>query len=160
MRLCVKSGACLCSTGGSILQNGVEGDMVRKSCLRKLCLLLFQITEKSAKSVKILLLVQSVQSGDLMPEFMPKRCAAPHFLFDGKQTPLTHNVDASSTIPYEIRSGGTVFESAVYDESTEAGTKTPLTANITKEAWEDAKSGAYTASLTFMIQYTNPHAQP
>ena len=77
-----------------------------------------------------------------------------------KQTPLAHNVDASYTIPYEIRSGETVFESAVYDESTEAGTKTPLTANISKEAWEAAKSGDYTASLTFTIQYTNPHAQP
>ena len=44
---------------------------------------MFQITEKFAKPVEILLLVQSVQSGDLMPKFMPKRCAVPHFLLDG-----------------------------------------------------------------------------
>lgn len=76
-----------------------------------------------------------------------------------EQTPLANNVDDSDTIPYEIQSGGADFESVIYDESTEAGTKTPLSVNITKEAWEAARSGNYTASLTFMIQYTNPHVQ-
>ena len=77
-----------------------------------------------------------------------------------EQTPLANDVDNSYTLPYEIRSGEEAFEAVTYDESTAPGTKTPLTANITKEAWEASKSGDYTATLTFSIAYTNPHAQP
>lgn len=76
-----------------------------------------------------------------------------------EQTPLANNVDDNYTIPYEIKSGEEVFESVTYDEDTEPETKTPLTVNITKAAWGAAKSGDYTASLTFTIAYTNPHAQ-
>ncbi len=47
-----------------------------------------------------------------------------------EQTPLANKVDDSYTIPYEIRSGEETFEAVTYDESTEPGTKTPLTANI------------------------------
>lgn len=76
-----------------------------------------------------------------------------------EQTSLANSVDNSYTIPYEIMSGEEVFEAVTYDESTKPETKTPLTANITKEAWEAAKSGDYSATLTFTIEYTNPHAQ-
>lgn len=77
-----------------------------------------------------------------------------------EQTLLANSADNRYAIPYEIKSGETVFETVTYNESTEPGTKTPLTANITKEAWEAAKSGDYTARLTFMIEYANPYAQP
>ena len=72
-----------------------------------------------------------------------------------KQSPLKdEGVDA---IPYTVYSGEEVFEKVVYDEQTAIGTKTPLAVHITKEAWEAAPSGDYTATLTFLISYTNPH---
>lgn len=77
-----------------------------------------------------------------------------------EQTVLANQVDETYTIDYEIKSGDAAFESIVYDEDTAAGTKTELTANITKEAWENAKAGDYSATLTFTISYTNPHAEP
>ena len=76
-----------------------------------------------------------------------------------ENTELTNNVDEIYTIDYEIKSGEAAFEKVVYNEDTEAGTKTPLTANITKAAWANAKAGDYSATLTFTISYTNPYAE-
>lgn len=50
-----------------------------------------------------------------------------------------------------------VFTSVVYNEQIVTGTQTPLTVDIAKEEWEEAKSGEYEARLTFTISYTNPH---
>lgn len=75
-----------------------------------------------------------------------------------EQTPLANRADDTYTIPYEICDAGGTFGSVTYEEQTTAGTQTPLTANITREAWEKAKAGKYTASLTFSIRYTDPHA--
>ena len=72
-----------------------------------------------------------------------------------KQSPLEQ--EENNTIPYTLYSGEKVFESVVYDEQTAIGTKTPLAVHITKEAWEAATGGDYTATLTFLISYTNPH---
>ena len=77
-----------------------------------------------------------------------------------QKTPLTNTEDSSCTIPYEIRDEKGVFQSVVYNEATQANTATPLTANITKQAWEQAKSGEYTATLTFSISYTDPNETP
>lgn len=77
-----------------------------------------------------------------------------------EKTDLTNDVDETYTIDYAIQSGEDAFESVIYDEDTAAGTKTELTANITKEAWEEAKAGNYFATLTFTISYTNPHEAP
>ena len=68
---------------------------------------------------------------------------------------LAHKEDAKYTIAYEICHGGAEFEKVVYGENTVTGTKTALTANITKEAWEAAKAGNYEATLTFEISYEN-----
>lgn len=75
-----------------------------------------------------------------------------------EKTELTNNADETYTIDYEVKSGDTAFESIIYDEDTNAGTQTELTANITQKAWEEAKAGDYSATLTFAISYTNPHA--
>lgn len=76
-----------------------------------------------------------------------------------EQTPLENQADTSYTIPYEVRDADGVFKSAVYTEDTENKTETPLVVHISKEAWEKAKSGDYSAKLTFTIEYTNPHAK-
>lgn len=75
-----------------------------------------------------------------------------------EQAPLVNTVNEDYTIPYEVKCGDDIFQKVIYDEDTAAGTKTPLTVNITSEAWEAAKSGSYTGSLIFVIDYTNPHA--
>lgn len=74
-----------------------------------------------------------------------------------EKSALANQTDDRYTIPYQICSDGKVFEKAVYTEDTAAGTKTPLTADITKAAWEDARVGKYEATLTFTISYNNPH---
>lgn len=76
-----------------------------------------------------------------------------------KQAPLVNTVNSEYTIPYEVTCGDEIFQNVIYDEDTAAGTKTPLNVNITSEAWEAAKSGNYTGSLTFVIDYTNPHGR-
>lgn len=68
---------------------------------------------------------------------------------------LAHKEDAKYTIEYAVCKDGEAFTSVVYNEQTAAGTKTALTANITKEAWEAAKAGNYEATLTFEISYEN-----
>lgn len=75
------------------------------------------------------------------------------------KTNLTHTVNASYTIPYLICSEDKTvnFDIVNYNENTSTGTETPLTAEITKEAWEAAKAGSYKATLTFAISYNNPH---
>lgn len=75
-----------------------------------------------------------------------------------EKTALANKVDDQYTIDYVISDAEGEFTSVVYDEETVAGTKTALTADITKMAWEDAKAGDYSATLTFAISYTNPHA--
>ena len=72
-----------------------------------------------------------------------------------EQTDLANVEDSQYTIPYRISCEGEEFDAVVYLEETAAGTKTPLTADITKAAWEDAKAGAYEATLIFTISYTN-----
>lgn len=72
------------------------------------------------------------------------------------KTPLENTANSDYTIPYEVYSGNGAFEKVVYNEETEANTKTPLTVNITKSAWEKAKAGNYEAFLTFSISYTKP----
>ena len=76
-----------------------------------------------------------------------------------EKTNLAHTVNDSYTIPYLICSEDKTvnFDSVNYNENTSAGTETPLTAEITKEAWEAAKAGSYKATLTFGISYNNPH---
>ena len=76
-----------------------------------------------------------------------------------EKTTLTHTVNDSYTIPYLICSEDKTvnFDSITYNENTSTGTETPLTAEITKEAWEAAKAGSYKATLTFGISYNNPH---
>ena len=71
------------------------------------------------------------------------------------KTDLANVEDDQYTIPYQISHSGQEFTQVVYTEKTAAGTKTPLTADITKTAWEDAKAGGYEATLTFTISYTN-----
>lgn len=68
---------------------------------------------------------------------------------------LAHKENAQYTIEYAVCKDGEAFTSVVYNEQTAAGTKTALTANITKEAWEAAKAGNYEATLTFEISYEN-----
>lgn len=75
-----------------------------------------------------------------------------------EKTALANKVDEQYTIDYVISDAESEFTSVVYDEETAAGTKTALTADITQKAWEDAKAGDYSATLTFAISYTNPHA--
>lgn len=77
-----------------------------------------------------------------------------------EKTALSNDADKMHEIPYEIHDANGVFGSVTYPEDTAAKTKTPLTANITKKAWEEAKAGNYTAQLTFTISYTNPHVAP
>lgn len=77
-----------------------------------------------------------------------------------QQTELVNEADNTYTIDYVIKSGEEDFTSVVYNEDTAAGTKTPLTVNITKEAWEAAKAGEYAATLTFEISYTDPNEVP
>lgn len=74
------------------------------------------------------------------------------------QTALANKVDDQYTIPYQVSNEGEEFEQIVYTEETASGTQTPLTVDITKAAWENAKAGNYEATLTFEINYTNPHA--
>lgn len=73
------------------------------------------------------------------------------------QTPLVCQENTDCTIDYEIWNGQGIFESVRYDEDTPAGTRTDLTASISREEWERAKAGNYAATLTFMISYRNPH---
>lgn len=73
------------------------------------------------------------------------------------QTPLVCLEDTDCMIDYEIWSENGIFESVCYDEDTPAGTRTDLTASISREEWERAKAGDYAATLTFMISYRNPH---
>lgn len=75
-----------------------------------------------------------------------------------EQTALANKEDAQYTIPYQVSKEGEEFKQVVYTEETLAETQTPLTVDITKEAWEKAKAGNYEATLTFEIEYTNPHA--
>lgn len=76
-----------------------------------------------------------------------------------EKTALANLSDARYTIPYEIRSEGSAFSQVVYEEDTAPQTGTPLTAYISKKSWEEAKAGKYTATLTFTITYTDPHAE-
>lgn len=75
------------------------------------------------------------------------------------KTDLKYTVNEKYTIPYKICGTDKTkdFVSVKYEENTEKNTRTPLTAEITKEAWEEAKAGSYKATLTFEISYTNPH---
>lgn len=73
------------------------------------------------------------------------------------QTLLSNKIDGSYKIDYVISDADGVFTSVVYNEQIVTGTQTPLTVDITKEEWEEAKSGEYEARLTFTISYTNPH---
>lgn len=75
------------------------------------------------------------------------------------QTPLVNSVDDQYTIEYEIQSDGVAFEKVIYNEETAAGSKMPLTANISGKEWDEAKAGDYAATLTFTVSYTNPHGE-
>ncbi len=74
-----------------------------------------------------------------------------------RQTALENEADSCYTIPYQVQDADGAFESVVYPEDTKPGTQTPLSVYISQEAWEEAKSGDYSATLTFTITYTNPH---
>lgn len=63
---------------------------------------------------------------------------------------LKNKADTSKTIAYAINAGGTAFTSQEY---TAAGQSTPLTIDITQEAWDQAYAGDYSDTVTFTISY-------
>ena len=121
-------------------------------------------TEKEAsyvvvipESAKITFDVESNPIGDIeyrSGNLEPDACVTVTL---SEKSALANKIDDQYTIPYQICSEGEAFADVVYAEGTAAGTKTPLTADIAKDAWEDAKAGQYEATLTFTISYINPH---
>ncbi|HJB47199.1 MAG TPA: hypothetical protein H9713_10915 [Candidatus Mediterraneibacter surreyensis] len=63
---------------------------------------------------------------------------------------LKNKADDTKTIAYAINAGGTAFVSQEY---TAAGQSTPLTIDITKQAWDQAYAGEYSDTVTFTISY-------
>ena len=63
---------------------------------------------------------------------------------------LKNKADDTRTIAYAINANGAAFESQEY---TAAGQSTPLTIDITQEAWNQAYAGEYSDTLTFTISY-------
>lgn len=63
---------------------------------------------------------------------------------------LKNKADTTKTIAYAINTGGTAFRSREY---TAAGQNTPLTIDITQDAWNQAYAGEYSDTLTFTISY-------
>lgn len=63
---------------------------------------------------------------------------------------LKNKDDDTKTIDYAINAGGTAFKSREY---TTAGQSTPLTIDITKQAWDQAYAGEYSDTVTFTISY-------
>lgn len=71
---------------------------------------------------------------------------------------LKNLADNSKTIAYVVNDGTTAFTAAQY---TTAGQETPLTINITQEAWNSAYAGSYSDTVTFTVSYidTNTNTQ-
>ena len=63
---------------------------------------------------------------------------------------LKNKADTTKTIAYAINAGGTAFRSQEY---TAAGQNTPLTIDITQQAWDQAYAGEYADTVTFTISY-------
>ena len=63
---------------------------------------------------------------------------------------LKNKADNTKTIAYAINAGGAVFRSREY---TTAGQSTPLTIDITRQAWNQAYAGDYSDTVTFTISY-------
>lgn len=63
---------------------------------------------------------------------------------------LENAADSTKTIAYAVRSNGKDFRSASY---TAAGQSTPLTIEITADAWRSAFAGDYSDTMTFTISY-------
>lgn len=73
---------------------------------------------------------------------------------DVAATELCNQGNKEYKIPYQLTSEGKEFNKITYSESEiRTGTKTPLSIDITKEAWDNAFAGDYSATLTFAIQY-------
>ena len=65
---------------------------------------------------------------------------------------LKNGADNTKTIAYAINDANGAFTSAQY---TTAGEQTPLTIDITQEAWNAAFAGSYSDTVTFTVSYIN-----
>ena len=63
---------------------------------------------------------------------------------------LENQADTSKTIAYTVNDANVAFTAAEY---TTAGESTPLTINITKDAWNAAFAGDYKDIVTFTVSY-------
>ena len=63
---------------------------------------------------------------------------------------LENQADTSKTIAYTVNDANGAFTAAEY---TTAGESTPLTINITKDAWNAAFAGDYKDIVTFTVSY-------
>ena len=63
---------------------------------------------------------------------------------------LENQADTSKTIAYTVNDANGAFTVAEY---TTAGEKSPLTINITKDAWNAAFAGEYKDIVTFTVSY-------
>lgn len=64
---------------------------------------------------------------------------------------LENQADTTKTIAYTVNdASGAAFTAAEY---TKAGENTPLTINITKDAWNAASAGDYKDIVTFTVSY-------
>lgn len=63
---------------------------------------------------------------------------------------LKNAKDSSKTIPYTVNDESAAFVSADY---TAAGQSTPLTIDITQDAWNAAYAGDYSDVMTFTVSY-------
>ena len=68
---------------------------------------------------------------------------------------LKNQADTTKTIAYTIKAGEDAFTSARY---TTAGQETPLTIDITQEAWNTAFAGSYSDTVTFTVSYIDTTA--
>lgn len=66
---------------------------------------------------------------------------------------LKNAADSSKTIAYAVNDENGAFTSADYDT---AGQETPLTIDITQEAWNTAYAGDYSDTVTFTVSYVAP----
>ncbi|MCD8026388.1 MAG: hypothetical protein LUF33_05555 [Clostridiales bacterium] len=65
---------------------------------------------------------------------------------------LKNLANETQTIPYALNADGNAFTSEKYYTD---GANTPLTIDITQEAWNEAYAGSYQETITFTVAYTN-----
>lgn len=65
---------------------------------------------------------------------------------------LKNQADTSKTIAYSIKDANGTFSSKEY---TTIGEETPLTIDITQDAWKSAYAGSYKDTVTFTVSYIN-----